>query len=385
MSDTQMIKKLMNEVQMLRDELAVMKRKYEDIIYNLDTDNFSSKFVKEQGDMRTAINVTAESVESKVSKEDFKSAITQTAESISSIVSEFVDVSQAEEVDSPDEFADTSKIYVIRDGDNETFYHFNTISQDWKEISANGIIYSLFEQKGDGFYLKGDVKVQGSCILTDSLTFDSSDNPLQVEYSVNGTSGWHGTFASGSDKFMRIKIGASWSGAMKIVGDDGQAGEGADVNDETIFELLTDGGTTQGLFPVFYNSGNKLYINASYIKSGTIEADRIDTKNLSCTKLYSTDVNGCFVKINGKCGDLGIYNKTATGNNAKESNCIWGIYPDGQGRVDFYIYGFNYMAQVLTDNGYSHKIKCYGDWDFSGANVDFGDNFIANVAVFGNG
>ena len=41
-------KQLRNEVQLLRDELAIMKRKFEDIIYNLDTDNFSSRFVKEQ-------------------------------------------------------------------------------------------------------------------------------------------------------------------------------------------------------------------------------------------------------------------------------------------------------------------------------------------------
>ena len=146
-------KQLRNEVQLLRDELAIMKRKYEDIIYNLDTDNFSSRFVKEQGDMRTAIKVTAEGIETKVSNEEFESTIKQTAESISSIVSEFVDVSQATEVTSPDKFTDKSKIYVIRERDTdgnvvtETFYHYNTISKDWKPISADGIIYSLFAQK----------------------------------------------------------------------------------------------------------------------------------------------------------------------------------------------------------------------------------------------
>lgn len=56
------VKQLRNEVQLLRDELAIMKRKYEDIIYNLDTDNFSSRFVKEQGDMRTAIEQTEEKI-----------------------------------------------------------------------------------------------------------------------------------------------------------------------------------------------------------------------------------------------------------------------------------------------------------------------------------
>ena len=85
-------KQLRNEVQLLRDELAIMKRKYEDIIYNLDTDNFSSRFVKEQGDMRTAVEITAEGIKTKVSKEDLDnslsnySTIEQTAEKISTAV-----------------------------------------------------------------------------------------------------------------------------------------------------------------------------------------------------------------------------------------------------------------------------------------------------------
>ena len=86
MSDTLEMKKLRNEVQLLRDELAIMKRKYEDIIYNLDTDNFSSRFVKEQDNMKTAIEVTAEGIKTKVSKEEMESfkesTISQTAEQI---------------------------------------------------------------------------------------------------------------------------------------------------------------------------------------------------------------------------------------------------------------------------------------------------------------
>ena len=39
-------KQLRNEVQALRDELAIMKRKYEDAIYNLDSDNFSKSFTR---------------------------------------------------------------------------------------------------------------------------------------------------------------------------------------------------------------------------------------------------------------------------------------------------------------------------------------------------
>ena len=82
------VKQLRDEVQLLRDELAIMKRKYEDIIYNLDTDNFSGRFVKEQGDMRAAIEFNAEGIKTKVSNEEFSSQMEQTAEAIKTKVSQ---------------------------------------------------------------------------------------------------------------------------------------------------------------------------------------------------------------------------------------------------------------------------------------------------------
>ena len=51
---------------------------------------------------------------------------------------------------------------------------------------------------------------------------------LSVQYSVDGTSNWHDTFASG-DIYMRQKLGSgSWSSAIKIVGEDGQDGTDGD-------------------------------------------------------------------------------------------------------------------------------------------------------------
>ena len=43
-------KQLRNEVQLLRDELAMFKRVYEDAIYNIDIDNLSTRIVKEKDD-----------------------------------------------------------------------------------------------------------------------------------------------------------------------------------------------------------------------------------------------------------------------------------------------------------------------------------------------
>ena len=136
-------KKLRNEVQLLRDELAIMKRKYEDILYNLDDDNFSSTFLKEKDKMKPEISVTAEGIKTKVSKDDLNDALSaystieQTAEQISTEV--------AKEYSSLD-----SRISII----NQTA---NSISTKVGQIE-NGQFgeYSLFTQTADGFTFDGE-------------------------------------------------------------------------------------------------------------------------------------------------------------------------------------------------------------------------------------
>lgn len=76
------VKEIRKEVQELRDAFAIMQRKYEDLFYNLDNENFSSTFIKEKNDMKAELKITAEEVSSKVSSKDVESMITQTAGSI---------------------------------------------------------------------------------------------------------------------------------------------------------------------------------------------------------------------------------------------------------------------------------------------------------------
>lgn len=86
-------KQLKNEVQLLRDELALFKRKYEDAIYNLDSDNFGKSFTVEQNNMKAQIKITANSIKTMVSDTDLAaelekySTIEQTAEAIKTKVS----------------------------------------------------------------------------------------------------------------------------------------------------------------------------------------------------------------------------------------------------------------------------------------------------------
>lgn len=79
-------KQLRKEVQLLRDELAIMQRKYEDILYNLDDDNFSSKLIREKDNMKTSIEVTAGEIKTRVSNKEFESAKITLANQITSEV-----------------------------------------------------------------------------------------------------------------------------------------------------------------------------------------------------------------------------------------------------------------------------------------------------------
>lgn len=153
-------KQLRNEVQLLRDELAIMQRKYEDILYNLDDDNFSVKTLKEKETMKESIIETGNSV----------SSIKQTADSIqSTVTSVFTEI---EQIDSLSELNSKpkNKIYSL-DGVN---YHYNHIINLWEEIDGNSIA-SSFIQTADGFELNGDVAINGDAIVSGTISADRVD------------------------------------------------------------------------------------------------------------------------------------------------------------------------------------------------------------------
>lgn len=270
MSNSIEVKQLRNEVQLLRDELAIMKRKYEDIIYNLDTDNFSSRFVKEHGDMKTAIKVTAEGIETKVSKEDLEKYTTleQTANAISTHAYASADLSSAKEITDLTQATDKTKTYYILDDDgNKTYYYYNEISQDWEEIIGGGID-TVFEQTATGFKLKGNVLIDGDTVVTENLklsgnvTWDMSNSPVLTRYSSDNVN-WHSPMVDG-DLYMQMSFdgGKKWSTTTKVVGTDGS---NANVTPENVFNALTDNGAQQGIFAAFVNNNNQIYINAEYL------------------------------------------------------------------------------------------------------------------------
>lgn len=68
---------------------------------------------------------------------------------------------------------------------------------------------------------------------------------IDVEYSITGASAWHSTFSTG-DIYARYKRGASaWSSAVKIVGEDGAAGDYIDyIFKRAATQPATPAGTT---------------------------------------------------------------------------------------------------------------------------------------------
>lgn len=68
-----------------------------------------------------------------------------------------------------------------------------------------------------------------------------------------------------------------------------------DLTQQEVFNILTNGGTTQGI----YLSGGKIYINATYIGSGTISASRIAAGSITASKLSISDLYALGATIAG--------------------------------------------------------------------------------------
>jgi hypothetical protein len=103
---------------------------------------------------------------------------------------------------------------------------------------------------------------------------------------------------------MSFDGGNTWNTPVKIVGTDGRdgvdgmngaPGSDATVNAETVFNALTDDGANQGMFPFYTDEGNtQLFINAEYIKTGQLSADRIKVHGDDV--LTTTDDGNLYIK-----------------------------------------------------------------------------------------
>ena len=335
-----------------------------------------------EGKTESRLIITDSALNSKIDGLASESSVTQLSDKLSAIVKKKINETEICEAKSEADFLDTSKFYVIKAYDDETgktvigetYYYYNSVSKEWEAFDGADI-YTVFEQKSDGFYLKGNTVIDGETVITKNLklsgnvTWDMSNSPVKTEYSVDGSNDWHEAFNSATDKFMHMSFdgGKNWSTPTRIVGEKGSDGingtdgkDGDEVDAKTIFNLLTDNAGVQGIFPCFVKGTDtdgetKIFINAEYIRGKTISGLKFADASGSNYIMLSHTVNE-YGTVSAGFADLGLYTSKGTR--------VWSVN-DYNGSVRHKRYGSE-DAYLVVDK---EKASAEGDWDFSGANV----------------
>lgn len=199
MSETNILnmdfKELRDEVQLLRDELAIMQRKYEDILYNLDYENFSGNLIKEKDNMKTRISQTESNITAQAERIDnnsseiatleltasgisssvkevqdgistMKTSISQTSDSITQIVK--ASYSSPKTLDElPTDLDELNKRYLYYIESSNYYYFWN--GDKW-ERTTRANFGTVFTQTATGFKLNGNVSISGNLITSGTIT-----------------------------------------------------------------------------------------------------------------------------------------------------------------------------------------------------------------------
>ncbi len=207
-------KELRQTVADLSADLSKYKRLLDVYMEDAESSGLRKTLKLENGRLKTEIKTVAGEIATKVSDKDMESAITQKAANIVAYVAKAAKLSEAIEVDEIPEDADINEIYVVCDYDadgnkiSETYYYYNNISENWEE-AVGETIYSVFEQDGHGFRLKGNVKISGDLITEGTIsgiTIESEDE--------------NGNIVRMEDGFLRIVRGEKLKAVLGTADDD---------------------------------------------------------------------------------------------------------------------------------------------------------------------
>lgn len=140
-------------------------------------------------------------------------------------------------------------------------------------------IFNRLTNGGDvqGIYLKdGKVYINGTYMQTGTITVKRGDKET-----------FYANVDTGEVKIVADEFSLSNGKTIEDIAEDAVEGQ----TQQEIFDKLTGGGATQGI----YLSGGKVYINASYIQSGTIDADDVNIINLIADRLQSYGNNNTWM------------------------------------------------------------------------------------------
>ena len=103
------------------------------------------------------------------------------------------------------------------------------------------------------------------------------------------------TWTDGTTTYTDPVLAQAINGANQSASDAQQSVDDLDnsLNSEGVFNRLTDNGKIQGI----YMSGGQLYINGSYIKSGTLDASQVNVTNLNADNIKSGTLDASRVNV----------------------------------------------------------------------------------------
>ena len=148
-----------------------------------------------------------------------------------------------------------------------------------------------------------------------------------------------------------------WELASKYTDDTAVDNLDESLDQEGVFNRLTNNGATQGI----YLENGQLYINASYIQSGIVSADRIDVTGIFAQDITATGTitgaNLVGATINSNSGMIAGWNITS-----------WGIYKSdtsGDGKTKYVCMASDFYT-ATNNNPYNPEfgIQYDNDWKF---------------------
>ena len=386
-------KALKRKVQELEDTIAKMKRMYEDAIYNLDSSNFSSSWVREQDNMKAQIKLSAEELSSVYTRVDdnrtaLETQIRQNAEAISLKASK-TELDEwgnnlEEQIASITVTADEIEIAVKNEVSNQ-------IKNASITVSSEEILSTVVSKCSNDYFDYFD----------DNWQIGGMNNIGTTEEQKRMLCKYH--WRTSADKEAGISYNTAWvyynhkSGKWEDIDESDAAFYELDENGNLISVKKTQFKQTATGFEL---SGD-VSINGNLITTGTISADRIETNGLSCTKLYNSNegvVNSPYLAISQyssdnnnatEYADFGLFaaNAASVENSLNDITCHFGmqyykskdieydyyhhalkLYANGENVLSFGCNTGNTDYQEHYDYVYAHTYAS-GIWDFTGAYV----------------
>ncbi len=169
------LKRLEDGIALLEEQLISMKRHYEDLLNNLDEDNFSANYKVQQGNMYSKIEQTAEKIETEVSalweenenRQGDISRITQTATDITSLVMKMFAPAKTTTKNPLSDSSELDKNSLYLYGNN--VFCYDDVLEEWRLIKDVTVSSSL-KQTAFGFTINGNVRISGDVIVGGEIT-----------------------------------------------------------------------------------------------------------------------------------------------------------------------------------------------------------------------